>query len=1068
MTTEPHSGTRYRNVSGIPLNRRVVMKAAAGLSATIAAGGVASAAPDRPPTRPSAAAQEVDGTRARQWAEEAHLGVDAEQDADGWVTIQTDFPFWAVGVGWDAAVGSWPLVEVEVSIDGAFTGNTVNLVARDDGGPAPADGRVHSDLYFTNGENHIRYRVTDGARNLVTLDRFLVTYIDPTDGPWDDDRPQTMMRTASISSMNEDTVVPPSIITRAQWGANENWRFSGGREIWPREYQTVEHAIVHHAAVNYGYDGYNAVRSIYYYHCVTQGWGDIGYNYVVDVNGNIFEGRVGGANVVGGHAYDYAYGSSGICVMGDFSFSAAPYAAKAALAFILAYVTRDLDTYATKSFHQAVNLPTICGHRDVVASSCPGEFLYRDLPWLRDTVAATLDAGSLDTGNPGGIVPGDRVKVVTEDGGPLNVRSGAGLAGAVIGSVPNGTHLLVRKGPISDANHNWYEITDDADGDNVNTSTIVGWVAADYLVVDPPAPVIPDNAIAYGTNIQSINNFVLRSAPRLSSTVLASVATGTWGFVIIGPVSADGYTWYQVRFQGYGDGWMARSGFQVATVSTPASKYEIDSTVIATTSSPIRVRPGIAQTATGQASAGERLIVSAAPVAVTGYVWYGVYSASAGGGWIRDDHIRADTASPPPGPGGPVTGVNDTFRVTESVNLRTGAGTSNGIVAVLPVGTTGTVIGGPSTASGYTWWQVRTSGGATGWLVANWIVKTGSVDAPPPPTGKFQVNDTFRTSSSVNLRTGAGTWNAIITTLPANATGTVIGGPTTASGYTWWNVRTAAGNGWMAEDFMVRTGTAVPTDPDPTPPPTDPDPTPPPVGKFTIGDGYRVTETLNVRTGAGTSNGIVTTLVAGSTGTVIGGPQSASGYTWWQIRTSGGTTGWAVENWLANTGASTPPPTDPDPDSTPPPTTGKFAINATVRVTETLNMRSGPGTTNGIIATLPPGTTGTVLEGPSSASGYTWWRIRTSGGTTGWVVENWLVAATSSGGAFTAGDRFTVTETLNMRTGAGTSNSIVATLPAGSTGTITGGPQSASGYTWWNVTTSRGAGWVVQNWIRKS
>src|SRR5699024_11679115 len=47
-------------------------------------------------------------------------------------------------------------------------------------------------------------------------------------------------------------------------------------------------------------------------------WGDIGYNYLVDFMGNVYEGRIGGDNVVGGHAYQYAYGSSGICEMGSF------------------------------------------------------------------------------------------------------------------------------------------------------------------------------------------------------------------------------------------------------------------------------------------------------------------------------------------------------------------------------------------------------------------------------------------------------------------------------------------------------------------------------------------------------------------------------------------------------------------------------------------------------------------------------------------------------------------------------------------------------------------------------
>ncbi len=606
MASDHHSASqrgiapRYRNISGRPLNRRAVLKAAAGLSATLAAGTAATVAPVR---QPVATAQEVDGVRAREWVEAEQLGVSGVDEGDGWVSFEAEFPFWAVGVGWDAEVGSWPVVELQVSPDGVTYEDIVNLTMRDDGGPSPKDGRVYSDLYFTNGETFIRYRTTDGERNLVDLDRFLITYIDPTDGPWDEDRPQMVMRTASITAQSEDTDVPPSIITRAQWGANENLRFEDGMEIWPPEYAPVEHAIVHHAAVNYGSDGYNAVRSIYYYHAVTQGWGDIGYNYVVDVKGNIFEGRVGGANVIGGHAYEYAVGSSGICVMGDFSYTDAPQAAKASLAYILAYVTRDLDTYATKPFHEAPDLPTICGHRDVVESECPGDYLYDDLPWLRDTVAATLDAGMLDTGNPGGIVPGDRVKVVTEDGGPLNIRQGAGLASSVIGSVENGSYLLVRKGPISDADFNWYEVTDDANTDNVDTSSIIGWVAADFLVVDPPELDLPPDAYAFGMNIQVSGSAYLRSKPSTSGSVVATASNGTWGFIMAGPVDANGYRWYQVRVEGISsDGWMATEGFKIAPVYNPTPKFAVGSQVEATASAAIRVRPGIVQTASGQAA----------------------------------------------------------------------------------------------------------------------------------------------------------------------------------------------------------------------------------------------------------------------------------------------------------------------------------------------------------------------------------------------------------------------------------------------------------------------------------
>jgi murein DD-endopeptidase MepM/ murein hydrolase activator NlpD len=66
---------------------------------------------------------------------------------------------------------------------------------------------------------------------------------------------------------------------------------------------------------------------------------------------------------------------------------------------------------------------------------------------------------------------------------------------------------------------------------------------------------------------------------------------------------------------------------------------------------------------------------------------------------------------------------------------------------------------------------------------------------------------------------------------------------------------------------------------------------------------------------------------------------------------------------------------------------------------------------------------------------------------------------------FQVGDAFRVTEELNLRAGAGTDHDVVTMLPAGTTGTIEAGPTAATGYTWWQVSTSSGNGWVAQNWI---
>ncbi|NLG51008.1 MAG: SH3 domain-containing protein [Chloroflexi bacterium] len=57
---------------------------------------------------------------------------------------------------------------------------------------------------------------------------------------------------------------------------------------------------------------------------------------------------------------------------------------------------------------------------------------------------------------------------------------------------------------------------------------------------------------------------------------------------------------------------------------------------------------------------------------------------------------------------------------------------------------------------------------------------------------------------------------------------------------------------------------------------------------------------LNMRSGAGTGHARVKTLPEGSVIEVIGGPQDANGFTWWQVRDEAGTTGWVASQYLVN------------------------------------------------------------------------------------------------------------------------------------------------------------------------
>jgi hypothetical protein len=184
------------------------------------------------------------------------------------------------------------------------------------------------------------------------------------------------------------------IIPRAGWGADEALRHVNQQVtkpiIWPPEYQPVEKVIVHHTATaNKVKDPAAAVRSIYFYHAITRGWGDIGYNFLVDWHGNVYEGRFGGANVVGGHALQYNYGSMGIALLGDFTSVEPPDVMLDALIQTIEDRAPQVDVTTSADFVDLLQVPNLCGHGDVMATSCPGDEAHALLPAIRGLIAGT-------------------------------------------------------------------------------------------------------------------------------------------------------------------------------------------------------------------------------------------------------------------------------------------------------------------------------------------------------------------------------------------------------------------------------------------------------------------------------------------------------------------------------------------------------------------------------------------------------------------------------------------------------------------------------------------------------
>ncbi|MFJ7180844.1 peptidoglycan recognition protein [Streptomyces massasporeus] len=191
----------------------------------------------------------------------------------------------------------------------------------------------------------------------------------------------------------------PGIVTRRGWGANEGLRESGFRYT-----KKVKAAFVHHTASGNNYrcsQVPSLIRSIYRYHVKSMGWRDIGYNFLIDKCGKIYEGRAGGVAkpVLGAHTLGFNSDSMGIAVLGSYGATKPSKSAVKAVARLTAW---KLGLYqvnpkgkttlksAGSNLHRKgkkVRLNVISGHRDGFKTECPGRKLYGKLSSARSKAA---------------------------------------------------------------------------------------------------------------------------------------------------------------------------------------------------------------------------------------------------------------------------------------------------------------------------------------------------------------------------------------------------------------------------------------------------------------------------------------------------------------------------------------------------------------------------------------------------------------------------------------------------------------------------------------------------------
>ncbi len=246
----------------------------------------------------------------------------------------------------------------------------------------------------------------------------------------------------------------PPIIARRAWARG----FSHPR-VAPG-YGAVELAFVHHTENPNGYLAREVpamLRAIFLFHRDVHGWNDIGYNFVIDAFGRIFEARAGGIDepVVGAHAGGYNLVSSGVAVLGSFGAQPLSAPARRSLQQLLAWKLSLHGTpsagrltvrvnpagagYSRYPANARVSLPRIAGHRDADSTDCPGDALYRELGGIRASVRrlapqpvlatiALTPPPSAAAPAPAGAAAGARAGLA----GSVTLLGGAPVAGAIV------------------------------------------------------------------------------------------------------------------------------------------------------------------------------------------------------------------------------------------------------------------------------------------------------------------------------------------------------------------------------------------------------------------------------------------------------------------------------------------------------------------------------------------------------------------------------------------------------------------------------------------------------------
>ncbi len=338
-------------------------------------------------------------------AETGSLPLAVDAAAPMWQSEPIELEATAVGLSWGdqpAPANAW----VRASENGTDWGPWVALEEDADHAPDGAEvrrSRPGTDPVYVGEARYVQFQVEGAAAGLEA------EYVETAGRNLNlAEKVERFFKRIRFFRSNPVQAQPdqPAMISRAEWGGDA---CLGGAQPDRTYVNRVQMMFVHHTSTSAAANSYSpaeAKERIYAtcaYHVNVRGWDDIGYNYVIDRFGTIYEGRGGGYGVQGAHTKGFNAYSAGVAFLGYHETAAPTPEAQQALTTLASWVldVAHVDPLATTTVTSngstlydegvVVTFPTIAGHRDAGVTSCPGTANYAQLGAYRQSIAANPD-----------------------------------------------------------------------------------------------------------------------------------------------------------------------------------------------------------------------------------------------------------------------------------------------------------------------------------------------------------------------------------------------------------------------------------------------------------------------------------------------------------------------------------------------------------------------------------------------------------------------------------------------------------------------------------------------------